>query len=382
MQPIVSDLPLASTWGAARRWWSVRGLPGAVSSPRIGLAGVNSPWGLGHQNRDLARQLKVATWLAPWTDDSYSHEPSPVCEFVPRQPGRRLLGDWLSAVDVVLFVERPPVAGLLELARGRRVPVVCVPNWEWIHPETPWLKQVDLMLCPTRHTFDRLQLWKQRLPFPWQVEHVPWPIDLARFKFRKRSVCRRFVFVGGNGGFRASLLRQPQTIVQRKGLSLLLAAAELLPQCSFLVHTAQVTGRVGSNVELRSPAKHNGRLYDEGDVCVQPSYWEGLGLPLLECQAAGMPLITTDAAPMNEHHPLATIPSRGINHAWLGGQQVIPIPIIQIESVVEVLKRVHAMELSSASLRARQFIEIHHNWKISRERILEKLATLVATYGG
>jgi glycosyltransferase involved in cell wall biosynthesis len=36
------------------------------------------------------------------------------------------------------------------------------------------------------------------------------------------------------------------------------------------------------------------------DVCLSPARWEGLGLPLYEAIAFGMPSITNDAPPMNE----------------------------------------------------------------------------------
>ena len=35
-------------------------------------------------------------------------------------------------------------------------------------------------------------------------------------------------------------------------------------------------------------------------MCLAPSRWEGLGLPLYEAIAFGMPAITNDAPPMNE----------------------------------------------------------------------------------
>ncbi len=36
------------------------------------------------------------------------------------------------------------------------------------------------------------------------------------------------------------------------------------------------------------------------DVCLAPSRWEGLGVPLFEATALGLPIITNDAPPMNE----------------------------------------------------------------------------------
>jgi glycosyltransferase involved in cell wall biosynthesis len=42
------------------------------------------------------------------------------------------------------------------------------------------------------------------------------------------------------------------------------------------------------------------RLVAGCDVCLTPTRWEGLGLPLYEALAFGQPTITNDNAPMNE----------------------------------------------------------------------------------
>jgi 1,2-diacylglycerol 3-alpha-glucosyltransferase len=54
-------------------------------------------------------------------------------------------------------------------------------------------------------------------------------------------------------------------------------------------------------VELADrPTEEHLRQFAACDVCVSPSRWEGLGLPLYEAIAFGMPTITNDAPPMNE----------------------------------------------------------------------------------
>lgn len=40
--------------------------------------------------------------------------------------------------------------------------------------------------------------------------------------------------------------------------------------------------------------------FGAADVCLAPSRWEGLGVPLFEATAFGLPIITNDAPPMNE----------------------------------------------------------------------------------
>ncbi|MGH6943134.1 MAG: glycosyltransferase, partial [Geminicoccaceae bacterium] len=54
-------------------------------------------------------------------------------------------------------------------------------------------------------------------------------------------------------------------------------------------------------IELEDrPTDEHLRQFASCDVCLSPSRWEGLGLPLYEAIAFGMPAITNDAPPMNE----------------------------------------------------------------------------------
>jgi 1,2-diacylglycerol 3-alpha-glucosyltransferase len=58
-------------------------------------------------------------------------------------------------------------------------------------------------------------------------------------------------------------------------------------------------GRVMIELEDRPTDEHL-RQFANCDVCLSPSRWEGLGLPLYEAVAFGMPTITNDSPPMNE----------------------------------------------------------------------------------
>ena len=60
-------------------------------------------------------------------------------------------------------------------------------------------------------------------------------------------------------------------------------------------------GDEGVVIELEDrPTAEHMRQFAGCDVCLSPSRWEGLGLPLYEAMAVGMPTITNDSPPMNE----------------------------------------------------------------------------------
>jgi glycosyltransferase involved in cell wall biosynthesis len=351
-----------------------------ADKPRIGLVGRNSPFGLGHQNRDIAAHLEIDRWLVP----RGGHRDSPLAglhcrvDFVSRDLNRLELEAWLRGLDVVLFVEAPCFPALPEVARRMGIRVVCIPNWEWLHAGLEWLDHVDLMLCPTRHTAQLLSEWKARFRFSWDVDFVPWPVDTERFQFRRRFVCRRFVFVNGSGGSRATSVEGSRVMFRRKGLAVLLAAAKLAPEISVVAYAlAEDIGGLPSNVELRPLPADNSLLYCDGDVCVQPSHWEGLGLPLLECQAAGMPLLTTDAPPMNEYRSLGLIPSVA-RAAYLTADLCIPAAEIVPEELAAVLRSWHGRGIFLASGRARRFIEREHSWPVARPRLLQTISRLIS----
>ena len=57
--------------------------------------------------------------------------------------------------------------------------------------------------------------------------------------------------------------------------------------------------RIELMLEDEPEAEHRAR-FAACDVCLAPSRWEGLGLPLFEATAYGMPIITNDKPPMSE----------------------------------------------------------------------------------
>jgi glycosyltransferase involved in cell wall biosynthesis len=335
---------------------------------------------LGHQNRDIANHLGVERWLVPRF--VRHRDPTPhglPCQIDTMSTGLEPveLAAWLDGLDAVVFVESPVFPQLTSLARRLGVSVVCIPNWEWLHAGLDWLDDVDLMLCPTHYTAGLLSEWKARFGFGWIIDTVPWPIDTERFHFVPRRVCQTFVFVNGSGGAAAVADDRSKAMFQRKGLDVLLAAARKVPQIPLIIYaSSDDIESEPPNVQWRPPPADNTQLYHDGDVYIQPSRWEGLGLPLLECQAAGMPLITTNLPPMNEHRPLALIPAMD-EAVFLSPEFCIPAAHIEPEDLAEVMRSVHGQEINAVSIRARQFVERDHSWHVAKPRILNRISQLV-----
>jgi glycosyltransferase involved in cell wall biosynthesis len=340
---------------------------------RIGLAGPAVGYGLAHQNRDIAEHLGIDRWLISGRMGTWTRNLRCRLDAIGRDLSPLELEAWLEGLDALLFVERPAFSKMVQVARGLGVCVVCVPNWEWLSPALEWLRFVDVMLCPTRHTARILRDWTQRFGFDWRVTDVSWPIDTNHFQFRQRRVCRRFVYVNGSGGAEAVRRDGTETRFRRKGLDVLLAAARQVPEIPFVVYAyPQDAPNLPGNVELRGPPADNRLLYCDGDVCVQPSHWEGLGLPLLECQAAGMPLITTCAPPMNEHRPMAVIPAE-MEAVRLSSELCIPAARIEPYDLAEVLKSVYGRRIGSQSRHARRFVEREHSWQVAGPKIQKQI---------
>jgi glycosyltransferase involved in cell wall biosynthesis len=344
---------------------------------RIGLVGPACGYGLAHQNRDIAAHLGIDRWLVRGPIEPTSMRHLLRIDAVSRELNGAELEAWLDGLDAVLFVERPAFANLAHVARDLGMCVICVPNWEWLSPAYDWLGCVDVMLCPARHTARMLEDWKRRFGFAWQIIEASWPIDTDRFVFRPRQRCRQFVYVHGSGGFRATRGHESAAPLRRKGLEVLLSAARIVPKIPIVVYAQpRDMPQVPANVELRLPPADNRRLYVDGDVCVQPSHWEGLGLPLLECQAAGMPLVTTDAPPMNEHHPLAVIAAE-LEAVYLSPELCIPAARIEPQNLAATLAAVFGRDIRSPSRSARQFVEEHHSWRFAGSKICESIKAAV-----
>ncbi len=99
-------------------------------------------------------------------------------------------------------------------------------------------------------------------------------------------------------------------------------------------------------------------------------------MQLLECQAAGMPLVTTDLPPMNEYQPLATIPVIGSEIIAYGSGQPIAAPLMTGDALARVLEGLLGSDITEASRRARAYVESQHSWTRAASLLKASLAAV------
>jgi glycosyltransferase involved in cell wall biosynthesis len=150
----------------------------------------------------------------------------------------------------------------------------------------------DFVICNTKRHYDVFKSHPQSL-------YIPWGTDVEMYKpIEKDEKVNQVVF------FHSCGLNHI-----RKGTDLLVEAFELVKGAALLIIHSQM---VIPDETLRDRILHNPKiyliektigapgLYSKGDVYVYPSRLDGIGLTIAEALSSGLPVITTDDAPMNE----------------------------------------------------------------------------------
>lgn len=216
----------------------------------------------------------------------------------------------------------------------------------------PGRTRVGLYICPTH-------ICHRRVEEPNKA-YFELPFEIEQFHFTPRTQARRFLHVMGYGA--AHNRRQTWEVVAG-----FLDAN--LPDATLTVHClqdwrAEYGNRKDPRVTYRRQLLADQRaVYDGFDVLVEPCSYAGFGLPLLEAQACGLPVITTNAPPMNEqvHDPAALVPVARVQRLETRGKSPTRVNMAQqfvtAEGVSATIRRVAAGDVPAMSLRARRYAE-------------------------
>lgn len=260
------------------------------------------------------------------------------------------LRDFLGELEgLVVFEKADWTSTLLPIAKEMKLPIAAVPMWEWFRRDDPLWACCDLLVCPNDQCFEIVS----HAGFE-NVARLPWALDLARLPHR--------VVTGPGRAFihNAGLVDQDDRKGTRDTITAFAKAS--CSDARLLVRIQQTTDlppwdertevRIGNTTSPRD-------LWATGDVAIQPSKMEGIGLMVLEPICAGIPVITLDAPPMNEYAAELLAEPRWLSRnsfaAQWAPQARLRIPAIR--SLVQLIERASQMDLSAISLRQRSWAE-------------------------
>jgi glycosyltransferase involved in cell wall biosynthesis len=261
---------------------------------RWAVVGPKDDTGLGRQAETIRTALGIGVHLAP-PSERLPGRPLDAAGELRLDPGAPLgeLRELLCGLQGVLVLERPGWhRALLPVCRELGVRTLCAPNWEWFRGSDPLWRHCDRFACSSRFTRDVLR----GLGFRDAVVVGPWPLPLARFPARRiAGPARAFVH---NGALPDSYDRKGTRDTIRAFRRLRRPELRLIVRLQAAADLAELDSRIEVRVgNLDDPAA----LYAEGDVVVQPSKLESIGFLILEALCSGLPVVTTDAPPMNEY---------------------------------------------------------------------------------
>jgi glycosyltransferase involved in cell wall biosynthesis len=253
----------------------------------------NDDTGFGRQARDIRKVLGVGRHIVIPSERLQDRPLNPLDEVVlsPDAP-RAAVKEVLQGLQGIIFFERPSWhLDLLPCARELGVASVCVPNWEWFRGRDATWDFCDLFACPNEMALRTVQSYHRT-----NALALPWCLDLDSLPAERiKGPARTFVHNAGlvdsddRKGTRDAIAAFRRT--RRKDIRLIVRMQKEAPLPEI---DERIDVRVG-NVESHAD------LYRDVDVAIQPSKMEGIGFMILEAVCSGLPVITTDYAPMNEY---------------------------------------------------------------------------------
>lgn len=262
--------------------------------------------------------------------------------------------------DTILTWEVPGCWGFPDLWKKHGIRWVHVVHWDWfIQSHLAVWKQATLVAPNAMCQRGLLQSYQL------QSTLLPVPIDTDAFPFRLREKANVFVSIYGYGGLH-----------NRRGLMQVYSAWRSLQIKPPLIIRAQQRPYespipFGVTISLGSTPEPVG-LFMTGDVAIQFSRYEGVGVTLLEAQSCGIPVITVDAEPMSELAPDLLVPVEKTETIVLCGKN-LPSHGGSTPALAEKVADLHRKDITDLSRRARARVEEAYSWKVLRQRWVDLL---------
>lgn len=214
-------------------------------------------------------------------------------------------------------------------------------------------KKYYKIICPSR--FQTLLMRSKGL---YNTTHVPWGIDFSEVdtlpKPERTDKKIRFYHCGGAGG-----------VDDRKNTQKVIEAYKKIQDENTDLLITHLNHKAFSKSEIYSFMKYC-------DVLVNPSKWETIGIPSLEANVCGIPVITTNYAPMNE------FVVNNINGLLVDGIEGTSKNVTCVSydiSVEDLAKKMAICKnefiLNTLKGNSRKFAEMNFNWNNNKVHVLK-----------
>lgn len=270
----------------------------------VGLIAYSNRSGLGQMARALREQGLVHSQMVirhplKGTEDlgNFPHT------YADLNPTLGQLTEYLQICnpDIIIIIETPFNFKFLQKLYHQKRRVILIPMIDSVGQECfqPHGKYISRIIHPTRigsSIYNKTHYWNG------DIIHIPWPIDTSYFNpghlGNQSNICT-FLHNEGFGG-----------AGYRKGTDMVFTAFQQLAyvekavtlyvrsQCAESQHS-QIRKIPKVTIDFKDIPEAID-IYRGGSVYVAPSRREGLGLPIPEAMACGLPVITTGAPPMNQ----------------------------------------------------------------------------------
>ncbi len=263
---------------------------------RIGVIGYQSRTGIGVMINDFAEKLGAVAQLVIPHDTAEDLAPSNDRRMVHSNtwcPPRDVIAAFAGLVDVAITVESDWGGKVFPILHDKGVKVVLLPMFEWWNPSLPMNRYVDLFICTTMQCYKGIEL-KNKV-------FIPCPIDTHKIKYRQRiGKPKWFIHNAGNMGIggRKGTLEVMRAFTKVKNQTLKLWVNSQVDVSEEIERIVESDQRISLNIKNFDNYED---LYEHGDVLIYTPHYDGQALISAEAMAAGLPVITINAAPMNEH---------------------------------------------------------------------------------
>jgi glycosyltransferase involved in cell wall biosynthesis len=190
-------------------------------------------------------------------------------------------------INLILFNEQQSWDIVVRCRRKLNIPLASY--IDYYTPETvPFFWLFDFLVCNTRRHYSIFDSHPN-------ASYIPWGTNLDLFMPTPRSAKHiTFFHSCGMDPFRKGTELVLKAFHQLQGHARLIVHSQIpLPEsCIVLTEREDIEIHIQ---DISAPG-----LYHLGDVYVYPTRLEGIGLTITEALACGLPVITTDEAPMNE----------------------------------------------------------------------------------